>query len=153
MYDARAGHANVKRAPPLPPQMVTTKDVLNASSSRRGLHEGSYRTSAGGAAAGVSKDRRHMIDELNSQRNTSAASGNQQYMMDGVTSQESSFLNHQGGIVLMDATTVRTDRRVIGSEVPANIKANLNGSNIMGAQDKKGGIFNNTMGPLQLSAT
>jgi hypothetical protein len=73
MYDARAGQANVKKAPPLPPQMVTTKDILNGSTSRRGLHEGSFRTSAGGA--GVSKDRRHMIDELNSQRNDSAGSG------------------------------------------------------------------------------
>lgn len=56
--------------------------------------------------------------------------------MDGVTSQGSSFINHNhhgnaGAIVLMDAT-VRNERRVIGSEVPGNIKPNLNGGNIMG---------------------
>ncbi len=118
MYDARAG-GNIKKAPPLPPQMVTTKDVLNGSSSRRGLHEGSFR------GTGVSKDRRHMIDELNSQRNDSANSGGNH--MDGVTSQGSSFVN--GGIVLMDAT-VRNERRVVGSEVPGNIV--MNGSKIMG---------------------
>ena len=77
-----------------------------------------------------------MIDELNSQRNNSAASGNQQYIMDGVTSQGSSFINQNhhgaaGGIVLMDAT-IRNERRIIGSEVPGNIKPNLNGINIMG---------------------
>lgn len=108
MYDARAG-GNIKKAPPLPPQMVTTKDVLNGSSSRRGLHEGSFR------ATGVVS--RHMIDELNSQRNNSANSGN------GATSQGSSFVN--GGIV-----TVRNERRVVGSEVPGNIV--MNGSKIMG---------------------
>jgi hypothetical protein len=102
--------------------MVTTKDVLNGSSSRRGLHEGSFRGS------GVSKDRRHMIDELNSQRNNSANSGNH-IMMDGVTSQGSTFINNNGGIVLMDAS-VRNERRVVGSEVPGNII--LNGSKIMG---------------------
>jgi hypothetical protein len=122
--------------------MVTTKDILNGNSSRRGLHEGSSNR----GVPGVSKDRRHMIDELNSQRNNSANSGN--HIMDGVTSQGSSFINHNhnGGIVLMDAT-VRNERRVIGSEVPGNIKPNLNGGNIMGTQEKKG-IFNNTMGPL-----
>jgi hypothetical protein len=50
MYDARAGQANVKKGPPLPPQMVTTKDVLNGSSSRRGLHDGTLRANAGGGA-------------------------------------------------------------------------------------------------------
>jgi hypothetical protein len=56
--------------------------------------------------------------------------------MDGVTSHESSFINKNhlgaaGGIVLMDATA-RNERRVIGSEVPGNIKPNLNGSKVMG---------------------
>ena len=76
----------------------------------------------------MSKDKRHMIDELNSQRNNSANSGNH-IMMDGVTSQGSTFINNNGGIVLMDAS-VRNERRVVGSEVPGNII--LNGSKIMG---------------------
>jgi len=69
--------------------------------------------------------------------------------MDGATSHESSFVNNNnpGTILLMDSS-LRTDRRAIVSEVPANIKANLSGNNqIIVGQDKKG-LFNNTMGPL-----
>ena len=46
--------------------------------------------------------------------------------------------------------TVRKERRVVGSEVPGNIL--MNGSKIMGTYEKEG-EFNNTMEPLQLSAT
>lgn len=49
-------------------------------------------------------------------------------------------------VLLMD-NTIRNDRRAIVSEVPANVKSNLNASKIL-INPEKMGIFNNTMGPL-----